>query len=474
MYRITCQIAIFAALSCASAFAEDWLQFRGVNSQGVSNNTNLPTEFGPAKNVVWKTDLPPGHSSPVLAGDRIFVTAFENDKLFTIALDRGSGKVQWRRESPRPRKQELHKSNSPASPSPVSDGKNVFVFFTDFGLVSYGPDGNERWRTPLGPFNNPFGMGASPVLSGKTLLQACDAESGSFFAAFDADTGKQKWRVERPDYTRGFSTPLLYRPSSGPAQVILAGSYQLTSYDVETGKEVWFYRGLTWQLKPTPAIGKDAIYVLGWAGGSDTGQQESIPAFEEVLKTWDTDKDGKLARAEIPDPKITKEWRSADLDDDGSLGERDWRMYQSRRSAQNAFQAVKLGPKGDISDHGMLWRYTKTLPNVPSPLLYNNVLYLMKEGGILTTIDPANGNVLKQGRLQGALSPYFASPVAADGKVYVVSEAGNVVVLKAAGEWEVLAVNISMTSATRPPQLWTIEFISARIVHFTVSRRRTE
>lgn len=427
---------------CASLLAaEDWLQFRGANSQGVSANTNLPVEFGPQKNVLWKTPLPPGHSSPVLAGDRIFVTAYENDKLQTIALDRKTGKVQWRRDAPRPRQQELHKANTPASPSPVSDGKNVYVFFTDFGLVSYGPDGNELWKTPMGPFNNPFGMGASPVLVGNTLLQACDSESGSFFAAFDRNTGKQKWRVERPDYSRGFSTPVIYRPEGGRAQAILAGSYQLTSFDVETGQEVWFYRGLTWQLKPTPALGKDAIYVLGWAGGSDTGQQESVPEFEDVLKMWDGDKDGKLAKAEVPDTKITKEWRGADLDDDGFLGPRDWKMYRSRRSVQNSMQAIKLGPKGDITDTGMLWRYTKTLPNVPSPLLYGNVIYLMKEGGILTTLDARTGEVLKQARLQGALSQYFASPVAADGKVYVVSEAGNVVVLKAAGDWEILAVN---------------------------------
>ncbi|MCS7026411.1 MAG: PQQ-binding-like beta-propeller repeat protein [Bryobacteraceae bacterium] len=441
MHRISKNPFVLATFGCLAVWAEDWPQFRGANGQGVSASRNLPVEFGPEKNVVWKTPLPPGHSSPVIAGNRIFVTAYENDKLFTVALDRETGKVVWRREAPRPRKQELHKANSPVSPSPVTDGRNVFVFFTDFGLLSYGPDGNERWRTPLGPFNNPFGMGASPVLVGRTLLQACDAESGSFFAAFDAETGKQKWRVERPEYTRGFSTPVIYRPPDGPVQAILAGSYQLTSYDVETGQEVWFFRGLTWQLKPTPVLGKDAIYVLGWAGGSDTGQQEQIPPFEDVLKSWDADKDGKLSKQEVPDPKITKDWRAVDLDDDGVLGARDWRLYQSRRSAQNAFQAIKLGPKGDISAGGLLWRYTKTLPNVPSPLLYHNVLYLIKEGGILTTLDPATGDVIKQGRLQGALSPYFASPVAGDGKVYVVSEAGNVVVLKAAGEWEVLAVN---------------------------------
>ncbi len=437
MYRI-CFVAV---LGTALLIAEDWLQFRGPNASGVSMNTNLPVEFGPSKNVEWKTALPPGHSSPVLVGERIFVTAFDGDVLQTICLDRKTGKVMWRRDSPRARQQELHKSNSPASPSPVSDGKNVYVFFTDFGLISYGLDGNERWKAAMGPFNNPFGMGASPVLVGDTLLQACDSESGSYFIAVNKDTGKEKWRVERPDYSRGFSTPVIYRPAGGPVQAILAGSYQLTSFDVETGKEVWWYRGLTWQLKPTPVLGKDAIYVLGWAGGADTGQQEIIPAFEDVLKTWDKNGDGKLQKAEVPDEKITKDWRSTDLDDNGELGDRDWKLYRSRRNVQNAFQAIKLGPKGDVSDSGKLWSYTKSLPNVPSPLLYEGVLYLMKEGGILTTLNPDDGAVLKQGRMTGALSQYFSSPVAADGKVYVSSEAGNVVVLKAGKEWEILQVN---------------------------------
>src|SRR5439155_15144126 len=130
-------------------------------------------------------------------------------KIETICLERATGKVLWRRDVPRPRRQPLQPNNSPASPSAVTDGKNVYVFFTDFGLISFGPDGQERWRHPLGPFNNPFGMGASPVLAGNTLLMNCDSETGSFLIAVDKDTGAQKWRVERPDATRGFSTPLL-------------------------------------------------------------------------------------------------------------------------------------------------------------------------------------------------------------------------------------------------------------------------
>lgn len=431
---------------------EDWLQFRGPNASGVSTNTGLPTELGPDKNVVWRTPLPPGQSSPVLAGDHIFLTAVDDKKLLTFSLDRATGRIQWRREVPRPRQGKLHKMNGPASPTPVSDGKNVYVFFYDFGLVSFGPDGSERWRAPLGPFNNPFGMAASPILArasapgapdgdAGTLVQVCDGETGSFIVALDPRTGKVKWRKERPASTRGFSTPLLYRPDGGPLQALVAGSHKLVSYSVETGEEIWFVRGLTWQLKPTPVLDKDIIFVLGWAGGADTGQQEDVPPFEEMLKRLDRNKDGRLSKEEINDPSIVKNWSETDLDVSGYLEERDWESYRAKRAAQNGLNAFRLGGQGDMTGKNFLWRYTKSLPNVPSPLLYQNVLYLLKEGGILTSLDPRNGEVLKQARITGAPGAYYASPVAADGKVYVLSEEGKAAVLKAGRDWELLKVN---------------------------------
>jgi hypothetical protein len=235
---------------------------------------------------------------------------------------------------------------------------------------------------------------------------------------------------------------VLYQPKDGgDLQAIIAGSYQLTAYSVETGKPVWWTRGLTWQLKPTPVMSQDTIFVQCWAGGSDNGQQESIETFEEAVKRMDKNGDGKLSKEEIGDPKIVNDWRSFDLDDDGVLDSRDWRMYQGRRSAVNALIAIRLGGKGDVTDGAIKWRYYKSLPNVPSPLLYQDVLYMLKEGGILSTFDPATGAVLKQGRLTGALGQYFASPVAADGKIYTVDQEGRATVLKAGGQWEILAVN---------------------------------
>jgi outer membrane protein assembly factor BamB len=431
-------IFLFSSLLAPGA---EWTQFRGPNGSGVSDSTGIPVEFGPNKNLVWRISLPSGHSSPVLTSDHIFLTAVEGQKLLTICLDRGSGKELWRREVPRPRQQHLHANNNPASPSPVTDGKNVYVFFTDFGLMSFTPDGQERWRHPLGPFNNPFGMAASPVLAANTLLLNCDSETGSFMIAVDKNTGARKWRVERPDATRGFSTPLVYQPPDGPLQILVTGSYRLTAYAVENGETVWWVGGLTWQLKPTPVMREDTIYVLGWAGGSDTGQQENVPPFEEVLKSWDKNHDGKLSKDEIPEPKILQDWNETDLNNDGFLDERDWRFYRSKRSAQNGMNAFRLGGHGDMTEKNTIWQYTKSLPNATSPLLYKDVLYMVKEGGILTSLDPATGRVLKQGRMSGAPGYYYSSPVAADGKLFAISEEGKVTVLKAGADWEILAVN---------------------------------
>jgi len=184
---------------------------------------------------------------------------------------------------------------------------------------------------PLGPFNNPFGMASSPVLVGATLLLNLDGETDSYFLAIDKNTGKVRWRVERPEFTRGFSTPVIWTPPGGKPQALVAGSYQLTAYEVESGKAVWWVGGLTWQLKPTPVLGKDVIYIQNWAGGSDTGQQENLPPFEEMLKRLDANHDGRLSKEEIQDPKIVNIWREVDLDDDGTL---DARELKGRMSAK--------------------------------------------------------------------------------------------------------------------------------------------
>jgi outer membrane protein assembly factor BamB len=420
----------------------DWPQFRGVNAQGVADEENLPVDFGPETNVVWRTSLPNGPSSPSVAGDKIFLTGMEDERLFTFALERSTGRVLWRREAPRPRKQELQENNHPASPTPATDGENVYVFFADFGLLAYGPDGGELWRLPLGPFNNPFGHGSSPILVGDLLLMVCDQDTDSFMIAVEKATGRIRWNTPRPHAQRGYATPVLYRPPGGEPQVLVVGSYQLNAYDVATGKSIWWFGGLPWQIKPTPVLTDDAVYLVTRAGESDPGLQEVIPPFQEALAKLDADNDGRLSKSEITDERAVARFDEyLDLDDNGFLEERDWAQFRLRRMGMNALWAYKLGGEGDVTESNFLWKNPKSLPNVPSPLFYRGVLYTLKEGGILTSFDPKTGEIQKQARLTGALGAYYSSPVAADGKIYAVSEEGHVAVIRAGAQWELITVN---------------------------------
>lgn len=171
----------------------------------------------------------------MVTADRIFLTASEGDKLLTFALDRKTGKVLWRRDAARARHLPIYKANDAASPSPVSDGKNVFVFFAELGLISYRPDGKERWRVPLGPFNSFYGMGGSPVLDGNTLVMVCDQRTDSFIITVDARDGKVLWNKSRPNF-EAYSTPAIHKPRNGPAQVIVLGSQSVDAYSLDKGE----------------------------------------------------------------------------------------------------------------------------------------------------------------------------------------------------------------------------------------------
>ena len=430
-------------LALALSMQSDWPQFRGPNASGVSEATNLPVSFGPGENVLWQTPVPMGNSSPVVAGDRVYLTGFEKERLLTVAVDRNTGRVVWQKEAPRSRTQVIERpSNGPASASPVSDGQNVYVFFQDFGLLAYGPDGKELWRMPLGPFNNPFGHGASPILAGDTLLMNIDQDTGSYLLAAEKSSGRVLWRSERPFAQRGYATPVLYRDPGGTLQVLVAGSYRLSGYDVQSGKEIWWIRRLPWQIKPTPVVSGHEVFFVTYSGESDPGAQAKVPPFDEALATLDLNKDGKLSKDELTDPSAKNRFDEyLDLDHTGYLEQRDWKQYQERRLGENGLRAYRLGGTGDVTETHLLWKHARSLPNVPSPLAYRGVLYTLKEGGILTSYDMRTGEVSKQARLQGALGDYYASPVAADGKLYVVSEEGKASVIQAGAQWQTLKVN---------------------------------
>ncbi|NBO63748.1 MAG: hypothetical protein EBU88_02655 [Acidobacteria bacterium] len=442
---------VLLLLSVNSVYSqEQWSRFRGPNGTGVSTASGLPVEFGPGKNVRWKRAIPPGHSSPVLTRDRIFLTGHAGERLLVLCLDRQSGAVRWQRELPRRQTSRIQRPNDPASPSPVTDGRNVYAFFQDFGLISFDGNGRERWRLPLGPFNMFYGFGASPILVENRLILPIDQDSGSTLLAINKDTGRQVWTVERPEVISGYSTPTLLTLKNGTKQLLLPESFQLSAYSVENGQRIWWVRGLACEMKSVISYDEDYLYINGWGfPQNQPGQQIATPTFGQSRERFDQNGDGLIAEPEVAadttaDPirkMLTWAFEAFDLDRDQQLNEREWGYFRAMMASENGLLAIRIGGTGDMTDTAIRWKYQRPVPQVPSTLLYRGNLFMVNDSGILLSFDPVTGRVVKQGRLQGAIDKYFASPVGADGKVFLASQDGTVSVISAAGEWQSLAVN---------------------------------
>ena len=427
-----------------------WSRFRGPNGTGIAETTGVPTEFGPEKNVAWKAAVPAGHSSPVLTATRVFMTGADGDKLIVLGLDRATGKELWRRALTRRQPERLENVNGPASPSPVTDGERVFAFFQSFGLIAYTADGRELWRKPLGPFNMFYGFGASPILVDGTLVLPVDQDTGSYLLGVDARSGNVRYTVARPGVISGYSTPTIYEPPGAPKQILIPESFQLSAYDAQTGRRVWWVRGLACEMKSVMSIDGDTAWINGWGfPQNQVGQQVPTISWEDALKIYDKNRDGRIGDTEVTGgpPSLDKMlspkygFPAFDGNRDGRLDPVDWGIMRAMLASENGLLAIKLGGQGDMTDKSVKWKYTRPVPQVPSTLLYKSVLFMVNDSGILLSFDPATGTVLKQGRLKGAIDKYFASPVGADGKVFLVSQDGTASVVTAKGDWEILSVN---------------------------------
>jgi outer membrane protein assembly factor BamB len=442
-------LALMAGCGLGLASAQDWPRFRGPNGTGVSDATGLPVEFGPEKNLAWRSEVPFGRSSPIATRDHVFLTAVEGDKLITLSLDRATGKLLWRREIIRSRAHRGYPRNDTASPTPATDGRNVYAFFPDLGLVSYDPQGRERWRVPLGPFESFYGVSASPILYGDRVLLVCDQARGSFLLALDKDSGRVRWRQERKVLFEAFSTPVVYEPEKGPPQLVVSGSDRIDGYSMDKGLNLWWVGGHGRYPIATPALLDGVVYAAG--EGSD---EPAYPPFAEMLQKLDKNQDGRISREEFAaDPLFGDHFGWIDANGDGFLVAEEWDSIERSSVTPHGLIAVRAGGAGDETKEHFLWRYQKTFSNVTSPLVYRGVLYEVKNGGILTSLDPKTGEVWKVGRTKEAIESYFASPVAADGMVFLVSEGGKVTVVKAGPQWEVLAVNDLKEDAQATPAI---------------------
>ena len=419
-------------------FANVWPQFRGPNATGVADGV-APTEFGPGRNLAWRAALPPGKSSPVFAGDRIFLTGHDGDKLLTLCLDRKSGRELWRRDVSRARQERRHKLNDAAAATPVTDGKRVVSFFPDFGMVAYSSHGKELWRIPLDPMPSMQGVAGSPILHGGKLFLVVDQAEGSYMLAVNPANGETLWKRERRPAPGGaYSSPVVYRVG-GEDQIVTFSPLELAGHSPSTGEKLWWVGGLPPQPQSTPLVVNGVIYCYARSFFGDA--VPSIAAWETAIAASDRNGDGKLQKDEAPDGPAKQFFGVVDRNKDGVVDAKEWDGMKEAAAPKSAVVALKPEGRGDLTGKAVLWRFEKNIPDVPSPLLYQGALYMVQNGGIRTTLDPMTGAVKKQGRITGALGDYYSSPVAAGGIVYTANQTGQVAAIRSGAEWEVVAVN---------------------------------
>ena len=433
-------VATFALLLASlplHAETPSWPRFRGPGGAGVADNAKPPVEFGPDKNVLWKTETPSGPSSPCVWGERIFLTAFDAGKLWTLCLDRATGRELWRRDAGAEKIEAfLPNQGSPAASTPATDGERVVVYFGSCGLIAYDFDGKELWRhaLPVAETNNDFGSGTSPILADGLVVLVRDLAKDSAVLALDAATGKPVWKTARPGMFTGYSTPMIWE-HDGVKELVAPGGLAMKAYDLRTGKERWLVRELAAVNCTSPVASGETLYLAGW---SPAGEDAPMPGFDSMLPS-DTDKDGKISKAESASTFLKDFFTSNDIDKDGYLTQAEWDAQISYlKRGKNRLVAVKPGGQGDITASHIAWEKTKGLPYVASPLLYRGRLFLVKDGGLASCYDAATGAAKYEQQRLGVDGSFYASPVAAAGHIYLVSLNGKAATLVAGDKPEVV------------------------------------
>ncbi len=431
-------LAIILSVAHAASAAESWWpQFRGPNSSGVSESAQPPVEFGPGTNQLWKISVPPGASSPCVWRNWIFLTAFDGGKLQTLCYQRSDGKLLWKREAQAGAIEEYNpEEGSPAASTPVTDGKRVVSYFGSCGLVCYDVAGKELWQytLPVAQTAGGFGSGTSPVLAGGFVIVNRDQAKDCSLLAVNLKTGRKAWETARPDVSQSFGTPICWK-DAGADEVVMSGSLKLKAYDLKTGAERWTLGGMPSFTCTTPVLGDGMLFFAGWSPGKEPG---TFPTWENLSKA-DKNHDGAITLDEAKAAGFGSFFRVFDANGDGKITPEDLDLMKARMAkGDNVLVAVKPGGHGELSADQVAWKQTSGLPYVPSPLFYRGRVYLVRDGGMVSSYDAKTGSPYYQKERLDAVGSYYASPVAADGRIYFISLNGRVSVVAAGGDKPVI------------------------------------
>lgn len=441
--------------------AADWPQFRGPNCTGISGEQiSLPVEFSETKNVRWSAELGDGIGCPVVSAGRVFTSSMVDEQTVGLhAFDAVSGKPLWTRTWPAGDLDEIHKTNSHASTTPAADSERVYFYFSTLGMLAVDArTGADVWQVklPVPYFVFKWGAGMSPVLHDDLVLFCQDDDLNPAFYAFDKRNGELRWKDDRSDMAVNYSHPVVVSTPSGP-EIVVAGTGLLVGYDPGSGKRLWEARTLLRNIKTTPVVQGDTVYISLQSGGIANQWLASVDRAETG------NSDGRLTREEIqafvgerpvPEAFFRKTFGRGDLDRDGDLEGEELDIaflhpdnfagatFESENPADEYILAVRAGGRGDVTKTHVLWKHqTKYTDHIVSPLVVGERMLLVKGGGIATCFKAEDGSSLYGPVRIRNEGDYFASPIYGDGKIYVAGENGKIVVLRDAAKLDVLAVN---------------------------------
>jgi len=382
-------LAFSLSLGAMGLRAENWPEFRGPDRQGHSAEKNLPLKWSQRENIRWKAAIPgDSWSTPIIWADRVFLTTAtdKGESCRVVSLDSGTGKVLWDREvfRQKPRKKETR--NSYATPSPVTDGERVYAVYSDGSFAAVNFDGSVVWTNRDHPFYSQHGLGASPILTGGLIIMTMDASS------------------EGEDKLIGWQKPW-------------DKSYVL-ALDAKTGKERWkTMRGVTRISHGTPTL---------WTGPD--GRVQVVSEAGDVVQGFDRETGEKL-------------WTSA-VEGEGKVPSTlvaDGMVFTAGGfRGRESIKAFRLGEKGDLKEKNLVWEQKKGNPKVPSMVYVKPYLFTVNDTGFATCLKADTGEVVWNERVSGGFS---ASPVHADGKLYLLDNNGDTTVIEAGPQFKVLAKN---------------------------------
>jgi outer membrane protein assembly factor BamB len=437
-------------------------QFRGENCSGIASpDAAPPVNLLPDENLLWKTEITSGVSSPCIWGDKIFLTGSNtsDSALITYCLDRKTGAILWEHAVSPEFLETVHPVGSQAASTPTTDGKLVFVYFGSYGLLCYDVEGKLVWEKRMPLVQTMYGSCASPIIADGKLILYRKEQDGTALIALNPSSGETIWHTNlsiisdlREQSNQSHSTPVVWNN-----QVLIHRMVALTAVNIEDGTETWT-TGIISTGKTTPVIVNDILFVNGYVNFGESRLYDKIPEYTELIRLYDINQDHNIQISELPDDKAVFRRIGLDLPYHWDTLYT-WKMavvnfgYDSNKNSileevelnqMKDFLSVFMGDHGVIAVHlkadkpEIIWKQNEYVAEVPSLLSYGSRVYMITNGGIATCMDSETGRVIYREKI-GASGAYLASPLLAGGNIYYASYNGKITVIKPGDKIDIIA-----------------------------------